>query len=913
MTSDLLATKLHRPPIPAQWLPRPRLNRRLDEAQALRRRLTLVSAPAGYGKTMCVAAWAETISESPLAWLSLDPADNDPRRFFAYLLAAVQKLNAGLGRDLIAVIHAGQLPPAEVISTTLINEIVASSGSYILVLDDFHAVREPAILQFMQFLLLNQPPDLHLVLIMRADPPLPLARLRANNQLAEIRAADLLFTAAESGRLLNDVLSLSLAPADIRTLEARTEGWAAGLQLAGLSIRGHAAPSDFIANLHGGQRHIAGYLTEEVLDRQPRAVRDFLLETSILEALNPDLCNAVTGRSDAHEMLETLLRANLFLIPLDNQQHWYRYHHLFAGILRSHLNRREPEETAALHSRAARWYEEAGMAAEAIQHTLAAEDYAQVVRLLERHAMGLVMQGYARTVHGWLQAVPVKWSMHSPRTDLAFAWMHLLRGDYARATPHLKRAEAALQEPRPEEAKRALHSECLVMHSLVCYREGEMARSAAFSGQALAAALEGDDHVRSLAYYALGSARRAQEAFDPAAEAFRMAIAHGRAADNLLAELMSVVGLASMAFERGQLHLAFEIASAAVARVEQSGTLPPICGVLYGVLADVFYQWDRIDEARAAVRRAQQLTTLGGYRSGRIGCHIFLCRLARREGDLETAVQEMQQAAEMAQDSLPDYVRQELIAQQVHLELDRDYLAGARLALQSAGYHDGALDALPDGVDFSYSAGLLFNSVLCLRLHEAHSRRDRSRLAAAVKLADRLIARAKAGQYRLVMLEALLLRAQVLALCSGPSLDAAQADYLRALELGEPQGFTAVFAEQGAPVRQTLAKLHRQRRLGPVNPDYVERILAAFSGSQHDLLASPQEEGRPPDALPEPLSDRELDVLRLLAAGMTYKDIAAALFVSVNTVRFHVKAIYGKLQVHNRTQAVETARASQLI
>ncbi|MDY7042161.1 MAG: LuxR family transcriptional regulator, partial [Chloroflexota bacterium] len=471
MTTPLLQSKLYIPPVRPELVSRPRLIKRLNAG--LHRKLTLVSAPAGFGKTTCISAWVHGL-DCPVTWLSLDPADDDPGRFFAYLVAALQEVDASLGREIEGVLRSGQLPPGEIISTTLSNDIQELEGRFLLILDDFQVIQDRFILEVLEKLVANLPQPLHLVLLTREDPPLPLARLRANNQLTEIRAGDLRFTGPEADRFLNEVMALSLSQADIAVLEDKTEGWIVGLQLAGLSVRDRADPSAFIATLSGSHRFILSYLTEQVLSRLPEETQSFLLKTSILDRLSGDLCNAVTGRTDGHALLERLLSANLFLIPLDDEQRWYRYHHLFADLLRDLQNTRQKDETTELHRRASSWYAQAGMASEAIRHALAAEDYALAVHLLENHAMDMIMQGYAKTVNSWVQAIPMEWSSLSPRTNLALAWMHLLRGAYSQASPYLERLEGSFSSPQvSKEDRQSLEAERLVMQSLLLNMEGK--------------------------------------------------------------------------------------------------------------------------------------------------------------------------------------------------------------------------------------------------------------------------------------------------------------------------------------------------------------------------------------------------------------------------------------------------------
>jgi len=915
MTAPLLATKLYTPPPRPNLVPRPHLIQHLSAGIESGRQVTLVSAPAGFGKTTCIGEWVNTL-HCPVAWLSLDAADDDPGRFFTYLVAALQKVDETLGREIGGVLRAGQLPPGEVIHTSLSNDILEWDERFLLVLDDFHLIQDRFILQVLENLVTNLPPVLHLVLITREDPSLPLARLRAHNQLTEIRAGDLRFTSDEADRFLDEVMGLSLSPADIAVLEHKTEGWIVGLQLAGLSVRDRADPSRFIASLSGSHRFILSYLTEQVLDQQPEEIQHFLLQTSILDKLNGNLCNAVTGRTDGHLLLERLFNANLFLIPLDDEQQWYRYHHLFADLLRDLQNALQKGKTAELHQRASRWYAQAGLASEAIQHALAAEDYAMAMDLLESHAMDMIMQGYAKTVNGWVQAIPAEWSSLSPRTHLAFAWMHLLRGDYAQASPYLERLQASLggfQVGHQLEENASLRAEWLVMQSLMLYyKQGHAKEGMAMATRALEIAPEQDSRVRGLVYWGLASFYQLMGDYSYAVEAYQASIQYGRAAENLVAEMMGTAGLAVMVFEHGQLQLASEIATAASARVERSGSLPPICAVIYGVFGEVYYQWLQIEPARRHTLRALQLSTLGGYNTGVISCRALLSRLSQIGGDLEAAASEIQKAVDLVQVAAPDYVRQEVVSQQVRVHLARNRPAAAEMALQGQGFsfqdQFSFPDLLPDQ-SIPHSMGLLYNSSLRVLLYQIRAGRDSASLRPGIELANRLIAGALQSQYIPVALEALLLRAQMHAVLGDHR--ASQADYARALELAEPEGFIGVFVEQGPPVAEALANLVEQNQLGTVQPGYVERILAAFSRLQPPGAARGEQPA--PSTLIEPLTDRELDVLRSMAEGLKYAETAARLFISLNTVRFHVKAIYGKLNVNNRTKAIERARQLRIL
>jgi len=915
--TDLLVTKLHQPAPPPKHIERHKLTRRLNAGLGSGHQVFLVSAPAGFGKTTCVIEWMNSIKRCPMAWLSLDAADDDPIKFFAYLLAAFQKINEHIGYEITGTLRAGQLPPVDVISTTLINDILEFGRKIIFVLDDFHVLQEQFILEFFENLLANLPPQFCLVLITREDPPLPLAQLRANNRLTEVRAKDLRFEKEDIGSFLSEVMGLSISPLDIDILEDKTEGWIAGLQLAALSLQDQSNLSAFIANLSGNHRHILAYLTEQVLDQQPEEIRIFLLQTAILDKLNDDLCNAVTGRSDSHAILQQLFSANLFLIPLDDVGEWYRYHHLFADLLRSMQKTHQSGNIAELHQRASHWYLQAGMTNEAIRHALAGDDYAFAVDLLEGHALNMVMHGYAKTVDAWVQKLPVEWGLQSPRANLALAWVHLLRGTYSQAHPYLERLESLFSGAQGNETeKQSLKAEWLVMQSLLLNMEGKLTQGLALVKEALEIVPADDHRVRSLAQFGLATTYRTTGDNQLAADAYKMALQFSRDADNAIVEMLSTSGLAQMAFEHGQLHRAYEIAAHAGSQIERSGLLHPISTVVFGILGDVSYQWLQTKQARQYYELALQLSTLGGYNSGVIGCRVFFSRLFQFEGDFASAGREIQTAFELMQVDTPEYIRKEAVSQQVRVHLARDQFLAAEVALQAQGFSFGerfSYPALTSELSIDYSNGLLYNSSLWFLLYQARAESDATGLKSGIELANQLVSKALAGQSLPVALEAFLLRAQMNAMLG--EYTASQADYVNAVELGQPEGILGVFVEHGQPVAETLMEMVRRKQLGDDQLEYARRILDALSARRFldEEPAPVPAGGTGPESLIEPLTEREIEVLRLMADGLKYKEIAAKLFISHNTVRFHVKSLYGKLNVNNRTRALEKARQLQIL
>jgi len=895
---DLLVTKLHLPLPPGGGVQRSLLEQRLNAGLAAGRQLVLVSAPPGFGKTTCVAGWIGGLTGWAVAWLSLEAADDEPGRFFSYLTAALQQVDSRLGAELAATLRSGQLPPAEIIAASLINDILQVGRRFLLVLDDFHVIQEHSILQVCERMIATLPWPLHLVLITREDPPLPLARLRAHNRLTELRAADLRFSRSESAQFLNGTLGLGLADGDVAMLTERTEGWVVGLQLAGLSLRDRPEPSRFIAGLSGSHRYILGYLTEEVLGRQPEELRRFLLQTAILERLNGELCNAVTGRTDAYGVLEHLLAGNLFLVPLDDEGHWYRYHQLFAELLREQQRLSAPAETGALHHRASAWYRQAGMPAEAVQHALAAGDNSLALELIELYAVQMLVQGHARTVAGWMQAIPEPYRARSRRASLAFAWMDLMRGNFEAMPAHIARLQTLFVAASPDPA---LQAEWLALQATLLSGQGRPQDSLALAGQALALADPEDAYLNGLIEMAQAGAYQLLDDYPHALQAFQRIIRHGQAGGNFTLEMLGVSGLLQMALQHGQHQLALQTASRAVERVERLGAFSPICAALYGALGEVYYQRRQFQRFHDCFQRSIRLSTLGGYSDAEIGYGVTCSRWLLSCGNLEAAAREIYKAAALMQIAAPAWVREEVVAQQVRVDLARGRLAAAEAALAGEGFSAGGKFALPDllpGQPLSFQRRVLYHSALRIVVRRAQTRRDTVWLRPAVALAGELIARARQGQYVTLAVEALLLRAQLHAV--GGDATASRGDYLAALELAEPEGFISLFVEEGEPVLGALAALAREGSA----PEYLEHILSA---------GSPADEETRQAALVEALTGRELAVLRLMAEGLKYEEIAAALFISLNTVRTYVKALYGKLEVNNRTRAIVAARQRRLI
>jgi LuxR family maltose regulon positive regulatory protein len=891
----LLAVKFHQPAAPRHQVARPALLARLNDGLAAGRPLTLIAAPAGYGKTTLAAQWTAQL-ERPVAWLALDEADDDPLRFCTYFVAAMQRVQPAIGVELLPMLRAGQLPPQAVVAATLLNDLEAAHTStlaqlgLICVLDDFHTVQDPAILGILQELLAHSFTGLHLALVTRENPALPLGRLRARDQLTEVRAADLRFDGAETAAFLRDGMGLALSEADLARLAARTEGWPAGLQLAGLSLQGRVDPAAFVETLSGSHRFILGYLTEEVLARQPADVQAFLQDTSILARLSGDLCDAVAGRTDSTAVLERLLAANLFLIPLDDEGRWYRYHHLFADLLQGQLRRRGADHAAVLHQRASRWHAEQSMPAESIGHALSAGDTSRAVDLLEINGWALLNQGYAATMEGWLERLPGEWRGHSPRISLDFAWMHLLRGSLDQAWLRLAQAETGVAKLDSSTAPaRALEAECLALRANLLQAQGQAADAVEIASRALAGVAPDDQRVIALANLALGGACRQLPDFDRGVAALLASIRASRVSGDLVTDMLAVAHLTLMAVQYGRLRLAAEVATEALDRLaDNDAAPPPIVGAVHGALGLIYYEWNQVGQAREHLQRGIRLGTVSGHTASLIYSLGNLARLlqgardstAGSGPDLAAAGRALDEAAALLAHGAPGWVRPELISRQVNLALAQGNLHAAETRLRQSGVAvDSAVTHQTDPIHLAW-----------LRLLRAQ-RRDQEGLA----LARRILAAAEAGGRHGVAWQALILGA----LIQADDRRASTEWLARALALAEPEGAIRVFLDEGP----AMAALLRRVRYPPWLPAFPGQARAEMSGAESTARSGG-------DALIEPLSQRELEVLQLLAEGLTYAEVARRLVVSVNTVRFHVKEIYGKLGVNRQAQAV--ARAQEL-
>ncbi|MBN2115990.1 MAG: hypothetical protein JW730_05450 [Anaerolineales bacterium] len=879
----------------------------------------LLSGPAGFGKTTLLSESA--IDLGPVAWVSLDGMDNDPNRFWTYLLTACRSVQPEVGESGLALLQTPQPLPDETIPTVLINDLVRSGTDLVIVLDDYHTIQNQTIRSALAYLLDHIPDNLHLVISTRVDPPWPLARFRARDQLIEIRSADLRFTTAEAAAFLNQVMGLNLGAGDVAALEERTEGWIASLQLAALSMKGRGDPAAFIAAFTGSHIYVAEYLLEEVLGRQPEEIQTFLMQTSILGRLNASLCEAVTGHPESQGRLRELYQANLFVIPLDDEGQWYRYHQLFGDLLKARLRQTlSADAIAVLHRRAADWYQQAGMIPEAIEHARESSDYVHAAQLIERAAMPMLLNAYFRTVEGWAQIVPPKYLDGSPRANMAFAWMHLMRRNFTQAAPYLERLQILFSIPDRDTSDASLEGEWLAFQSMLLSMQGKVIESTDFAERALKILPKEDAQLRTVTYMGLANMYQQLLDYERAAEAIDAIIENARAAGDLTSEVLGLSLLGRMALQQGRLHTVYETTSQVLERIERAGLFSPFSATLYGELAQVHYHWHQFEEARRHFSRSVELSALGGFSDAEIYHSVFLSRLFQMDGNLQASIQEIGKALDRMRTAAPAFVREEVISQQVSILLALGNFDAAQMALKEFGFHFDAgfsYPTLAPDRGMPHPLGLLYNSALRVLLYKVRIGSEQSDLSHGIELAGHLIAASLRCQHLPIVLQTLLLRSQMQTVLG--NRQTGLADVLQALEFAEPERFISVFLEEGIPVAEALKTLLEGHSLGAVAPDYVQDILAAFPRINDKPTALPAYAAGDPAVvdesliLIEPLTARELEVLQHIAAGDSNQKIAEKLVITLSAVKKHTGNIFRKLNVSSRTQALVRARRLGLL
>jgi LuxR family transcriptional regulator, maltose regulon positive regulatory protein len=899
----LLATKLHPPSLRPGFVPRPRLVERLGEGLASA--LTLVCAAAGFGKTALLADWARR-SPAPVAWLSLDAGDNDPARFWRYAAAALARLRPAVGERLTVLLE----PPGwsvEAVVTALVNELAAEPDPVVLVLDDYHLIETPAVHDSVGLLVDRLPSGLRLVIAGRADPPLALARLRARGQLTELRATDLRFTPEEAAAFLGEAWRLDLPSGTVAALTARTEGWAAGLQLAALSLQGRPDPETFVRDFTGTHRFVLDYLSIEVLERQPHRVRAFLLQTSILDRLSGPLCDAVTGGADGQRLLAEVEAANLFLVRLDEGGRWFRYHQLFAELLQARLRQDDPGQERELHRRAAGWCQANGLIDEAVRHAIGAGELEWATRLAEQHVEELVLgRGEQVTIDRWLSALPAEVVRSRPRLWLVRSMSALVAGRLDEAELLLDLAEDAPGDRHerhdPSVGRSAsimanVAAATAVLRAQVALVRGDAAAERTYAGQA-AAHLTADDRVLgTFPAYHLAIADWLDGRVDEAEPGLAAVLADRLAIGEPYLASWAAYDLGQVQRAQGRLRAALRTHRRALELLAATAKPPrAVVGTALVGLAEVELQRGQLAEALDHATEGVGLCRHQINRAPLASGLATLAWLRQLTGDPAGSLEAIAEAEQAVPNREVAAVLNPAIPARGRLLLAHGDLAGAQRWVEERGLTEEDEPAYPREPEHLVLARLLL----------ANGAGDR-----ALRLLGRLAvaARAQGRTGSLIEIAAL----QALARQASGDHDEASAALGQALGLGWPEGYVRVFADEGTPMAGLLRRLVASRRRGqpPTGPavplDYLGRILRA-SAPTGERPPPPGEPAAAVAGLVEPLTDRELEVLRLLATGRRNQQIADELVVSAETVKKHLAHIYQKLGASNRTQAIANAR-----
>lgn len=948
MTAPLIATKLYIPSPRPNGVVRPRLLARLNEGLGqgggFARKLTLISAPAGFGKTTLVNAWCN-MQAAQIAWLSLDEGDSDPSRFLTYLVASLQTVAArcglNIGQGVLSALESPPLPPIEPVLTALLNELTTIPGNFVLVLDDYHLIDAKPVDVFsggentsfgfaktvddaITFLLEHLPPQMHLVITTREDPQLPLSRLRARGQLTELRAADLRFTPSEAADFLGSVMGLNLSAEEITALENRTEGWIAGLQLAALAVQGqlamqghHDVPG-FVRAFAGDHRYIVDYLVAEVLQRQPEPVRSFLLRTAILDRLNGSLCDTVTGQADGNATLEALERGNFFVIPLDDRRQWYRYHQLFAQVLYAHLMTEQPNQVPALHRRASEWYEQKGMAADAIRHALAGGDFERAADLIELEWQAMRRSRQEVALLGWLKALPRELFRVRPVLAVAYAHVILAGSTFEGVEALLRDAEQWLDttadtpaETHPtqremivldDESFRRLPGTIALARAGLALARGDVPDTVKYARQANDLAPEDDYLTLGGAAGFMGLASWTSGDLETAHRTFAAGMQSLARAGNISDAINGANTLAAIRITQGRLREAMRTYEQALQlAVEQGAPALAIRGTadMYVGMSELELEHNELDAAAQYLLKSKELGEHMGFPQNRYRSRLAMARIRQVRGDLAGALDLLDEAERLYTTDFSPNVRP-IAALRTRVWITLGMLGQAR---EWAREHRLSID---DNLSYLRE----FEHITLAKVLVAQSKDDRQNhsLLEAMGLLERLLKAAEEGGRKGSTIEILLLLA--LAHKMQGDIPAALAPLERSLRLAEPEGYVRIFLDEGPPMTELLAKAAAQGIL----PHHTSKLLAASKAEQLKSAGTAPLPAIPASQpLVEPLTDRELEILRLFKTELSGPEIADELVIALSTLRTHTKNIYSKLGVNDRRAAVQRAAELNLV
>jgi LuxR family maltose regulon positive regulatory protein len=876
VSTSLLTTKFYFPPARPALVARPRLVERLQAG--LRGPLTLISAPAGSGKTTLVSEWrAGPGARMPVAWLSLDAADNDASLFFQYLTICLDAIHPDVSKKIQPLLQSPETPPVEVVMTVMINSLSGRTGEAALVLDDYQVIENPTIHQALVFMLEHLPVSLHLVLLTRSDPPLPLNRLRARGQLTDIRAEHLRFSVEEAAQFLNQVMGLTLTLEQVSALQSRSEGWVAGLQLAALSLQKQQDADHFVSSFTGSHHYIVDYLTEEVLNRQSQAIKTFLMDTALLNRMNASLCDSITGRSDGQAMLEKLEQNNLFIIPLDNERNWYRYHHLFADQLQARLLHSDPGRIPDLLRRASDWHARQGDLESAIPFSLKAGDFNQAAVLIEQYEPAMTSQGRVATLAGWIGALPEENIQRHPRLTLALIWVLYLGLRFEEAVGLLQKLERDLL---PEDAI-AIRGELALWKGIIARIQTDLYQSRAFLRQALEQ-LPKDSHTSlGRAHLFLGLTLLEDDANEARGELIyaRDIFAENK---NTHGELAALYFLAWIEVLQGSLIKASLTCRRGLHLAEQVPDWP-VASYAHLAAAELLYQSNSLDQAEEHAQHGTRLAELGGHTDNLLIATLDILRIRIARGDWEEARNLLERTEDLARKVIP------MMKIQLNVEMVKLLLSQGKIHEAEERWQQNQVLS-PSGSFFTLALAKITHARLLLAKQEPDQ--------ASHLLAGLLEQVENAGMGRLALqilcLQALAMEAQ------GRKAEALQA-IQHSLSAAEPEGNLRPFLDEGIPMLNLL-RLAQKRGIAA---EFISRIVAMIPN---------EEPGKPAGVYPRALlSKREVELLNLIASGCSNKEIAGELVISIGTVKRHTVNIFNKLDVKNRTEAAAKARELGLL
>jgi len=895
---ELLTTKLFIPRPQRNLVSRPHLVDRLNAG--LDKKLTLIAAPAGFGKTTLLSEWIPQSLRS-VSWFSLDETDNDLTQFWVYFIKSLQGLQADLGERALSLLQSPQIPPINSILTVLINDIASFPDAFSIVLEDYHVIESEAIHAALAFYIDHQPANMNLIITTRIDPPLPLAKMRVRDQLNEFRANDLRFSAEEASSFMSQVMGLSLSTEEVSALEARTEGWIAGLQIAALSMQGREDISGFIRDFSGSHRHILGYLAEEALSQCPKGTLNFLLQTSILDRLCGSLCEAVTEASGGQSVLESLERANLFITSLDDGNQWFRYHHLFADLLRHRLNQIYPDQIAKLHLNASQWYEQAGLNSLAIQHALSAQSFDRAAMLLEQLALAMIQRSELARLLDWLDALPKEVVESRPQLALYYCWGLFLNGQIRQAEVRLQAMESRIAKGEIQLTPE-VQSHIAAIRSYLMLQTGNFSATIDLCRQALAHMPEEDALLRAMVALNLAMAYYLNGELTPASQLLTEIVVTGKS-DLLMANTLSSIYVHTQLLRaQGKLQEALKLCRDGKELITRHGwDNLPAAGFIYVALGDLLREINELAVATEYLEKGIKLGQEGAHPHILIIGYVWLSLLRQTMQDEPGSSMAIHTAIEVLQKQqvsrfwpipyAPSY--------QTRLWITRGNLAAAQDWVDAAGLNPADLPTSHlYEVDYIILARLLI---------------AKGDLATADGLLHQLQQAAALEERNSNLIEILILQA-LLQDTLGKNLQAFPI-LERALELAEPEGYIRIFVDEGEPMRlllldyQSAIKKKDGNVAGSESPRilaYINKLLAAFQ--QPATIEKIKYE-----AFPEPISERELEILQLIAAGKTNQEIAEKLVIAVSTVKSHINNLYGKLGAIRRTEAVAIARELGLL